>query len=241
MYRYLTAILCAALLLGAGPAQAVSKRELQERIIRLERLMEQQSEMYLRLQQLQQEIRSIRGELEVQGYKLEKIQRRQNEIYRDLDDRIGKLERAAASTGPEGVAQQPAEGGSEAEIAVGLQEQQAYQQAFAHLRKLEYPEAVSGFAGYLKTYPEGRYAAKAQYWLGEIRYVRGAYKQAIAEYRKLLEHYPDNAKVPEAMLKIGLSYRELGKKSAARKQFAELIARFPDSPEAEEARKYLKK
>jgi len=128
-----------------------------------------------------------------------------------------------------------------ARVVVGMEEQQAYQQAFAHLRKLEYPEAVSGFAAYLKAYPEGRYAAKAQYWLGEIRYVRGAYKQAIAEYRKLIEQYPDNPKVPEAMLKIGLSYRELGKRSAARKQLSELMARFPDSPEAEEARKYLKK
>ncbi len=241
MYRYLTAALCAVLLLGASTAQAVSKRELQERIIRLERLMEQQSEMYLRLQQLQNELRSIRGELEVQGHKLEKLQRRQNEIYRDLDDRIGKLERAAASGGSETATSQPEAVGAEPDIAVGMEEQQAYQQAFAHLRKLEYPQAVSGFAEYLQRYPEGRYAAKAQYWLGEIRYVRGAYRKAIAEYRKLIERYPDNAKVPEAMLKIGLSYRELGKKAAARKQFSELITRFPDSPEAEEAKRYLKK
>jgi len=238
VFRYLSVALCATLLLGAGAAQAVSKRELQERIIRLERLMEQQSEIFLRLQKLQDEVRSIRGELEVQGYKLEKIQRRQREIYRDLDDRIGKLERATEKTTLSGDAEGSA---TEPDIAAGMEEQQAYQQAFGHLRKLEYPEAVSGFAEYLKRYPEGRYAAKAQYWLGEIRYVRGAYQQAITEYRKLIERYPDNAKVPEAMLKIGLSYQELGKRTAARKQFSELIVRFPDSPEAEEARKYLKK
>lgn len=239
--RWLLGSLCVILLLGAGSAQAISKRELEQRIIRLERLIQQQSEMFLRMQQLQDELRSIRGDLELHGHTLKIIQRRQQEIYRDLDERIGKLESAASSAsqgetpagGGEGVSAQP-------EVAVGADEQQAYQQAFAHLRKLEYPQAVSGFAGYLKAYPEGRYAPNAQYWLGEIRYVRGAYKRAIAEYRKFVEGYPDSARVPEALLKMGLSYRELGSAGAARKQFESLLKRFPDSAEAEQARQYLK-
>ncbi len=243
MNRYRGALVCILLLLGTGSAQAISKRALEQRIVRLERLIEQQSEMFLQLQQLQQEIRSIRGELEVHGHTLDTIQRRQREIYRDLDERIGKLERASAPDSGAGTAREQDGAGpeKEQEIIAAEQEQQLYQQAFAHLRKLEYPKAVTAFTRYLKSYPEGSYAAKAQYWLGEIRYVRGAYKQAIAAYRKLIENYPDSSKLPEAMLKIGLSYRELGKRSAANKQLAALVARFPDSPEAEEARKYLKK
>lgn len=240
MYRKLIYVVCTAVLLGVGSAaQAVSKRELEERIVRLERLIEQQSEMFLRMQRLQQEIRSMRGDLEVQGHAVERVQRRQQEIYRDLDDRMGKLERAAANSAATETAPDVVDG-SEQDSAAGMEEQQAYQQAFGHLRKLEYPKAISGFSNYLKSYPEGHYAAKAQYWLGEIRYVRGAYKQAVAEYRKLIENYPDNAKIPEAMLKIGLSYRELGKPGVARKQLSALVARFPDSPEAAEAGKYLK-
>ena len=238
--RWLSFSLCLVLLLGAGSAQAISKRELEQRIVRLERLIQQQSEMFLRLEQLQEEMRSIRGELELHGHSLETLKRRQQEIYRDLDERIGKLESAPGSARQE---EQPAGEGEELpqpEVAVGADEQQAYQQAFAHLRKLEYPRAVSGFTEYLKSYPEGRYAPNAQYWLGEIRYVRGAYKRAIAEYRKFVEGHPDNARVPEALLKMGLSYRELGNARAARRQFEALLERFPDSPEAEQARKYLK-
>ncbi len=238
--RWLSLSLCLVLLLGAGSAQAISKRELEQRIVRLERLIQQQSEMFLRLEQLQEELRSIRGELELHGHGLETLKRRQQEIYRDLDERIGKLESAPGGAPQE---EQPAGEGEEArqpEVAVDADEQQAYQQAFAHLRKLEYPRAVSGFTEYLKSYPGGRYAPNAQYWLGEIRYVRGAYKRAIAEYRKFVEGYPDNARVAEALLKMGLSYRELGNARAARRQFEALLERFPDSPEAEQARKYLK-
>ncbi len=238
MHRNLVCLICAILLLGAGSAQAVSKRELEERIIRLERLIEQQSEMFLSMQRLQQEMRAIRGDLEVQEHTLGTIKHRQQEIYRDLDNRIGKLESAATDASAETVP--GLDDGLEQDSPAGMEEQQLYQQAFEHLRKLEYPQAISGFSGYLKIYPEGRYAAKAQYWLGEIRYVRGAYKQAVAEYRKLIERHPDSAKVPEAMLKIGLSYRELGKPGTARKQLSALVARYPDSPEAAEARKYLK-
>ncbi len=238
MYRNLVYLICAILLLGAGSAQAVSKRELEERIVRLERLIEQQSEMFLRMQRLQQEMRAIRGDQEVLDHTLGTVKRRQQEIYRDLDDRIGKLERAAASTAVEAGPDMATD--VEEDNAAGMEEQQLYQQAFEHLRKLEYPQSIKGFRSYLTTYPEGRYAARAQYWLGEIRYVRGAYKQAVAEYRKLVENYPGSAKLPEAMLKIGLSYRELGKGEAARKQLAALVARFPDSPEAAEAAKHLK-
>ncbi len=238
MFRNLVYLICAILLLGAGSAQAVSKRELEERIVRLERLIEQQSEMFLRMQRLQQEMRAIRGDQEVLDHTLGTVKHRQQEIYRDLDDRIGKLERAAESAVVEAGSDMAT--GMEQDSAAGVEEQQLYQQAFEHLRKLEYPRAIEGFRSYLKTYPEGRYAAKAQYWLGEIRYVRGAHKQAVAEYRKLIENYPGSAKLPEAMLKIGLSYREMDKREVARKQFAALVARFPDSPEAAEAGKYLK-
>lgn len=236
--RYLVYIVCMLLLVAGGSAQAVSKRELEQRIVRLERLIEQQSEMFLRMQQLQEEIRVMRGDLEVHAHTMEGIQRRQQEFYRDLDSRLGRLEQDTA--GDTGGAFGSASAAPEPESMVGEEEQQAYQRAFEHLRKLEYPKAIKGFEDYLKAYPEGRYAARSQYWLGEIRYVRGAYKQAVAEYRKLVERYPGSDKIPEVMLKIGLGYRELGKSGAAQKQLAALIARFPDSPEAAEAKKYLK-
>ncbi len=238
MCRNLIYFVCLTVLLGTGTVQAVSKRELEQRIVRLERLIEQQSKMFLRMQQLQGQIRAIRGDLEVHDHTLGSIQRRQQEMYRDLDDRMGNLEHTvvddAAEVFPD-MLDAPGQGG-----VAGMEEQQAYQQAFDHLRKLKYPQAIKGFNRYLKTYPEGRYAAKAQYWLGEIRYVRGAYQQAVAEYRKMVKNHPDSNKIPEVMLKIGLSYRELGKQSAARKQLSALVVRFPDSPEAAEAGKYLK-
>ncbi len=238
MNRSLVCFVCMVLLLGTGNAQAVSKRELEQRIVRLERLIEQQSEMFLRMQQLQQEMRTMRGDLEVQDHTLDTIQRRQQEMYRDLDDRMSRLEQADTGN-PDETEAEMTDGQGVGGLA-GMEEQQLYQQAFGHLRKLEYPQAVKGFSSYLEKYPEGRYAAKAQYWLAEIRYVRGAYKQAVTEYTKLIKNYPDSTRLPEAMFKIGLSYRELGKPKAARKQLAALVARFPDSPEADEARKYLK-
>ena len=118
-------------------------------------------------------------------------------------------------------------------------ERQAYQKAFDLLRQLRYQPAIEAFQGFLKQYPDGRYAHIAQYWLGEANYAQRNFKAAIASYQQLLQRYPRSPKVAEAMLKIGYSYYELGQKDEARQTLAELVRAHPGTTEAGQAQRLL--
>jgi tol-pal system protein YbgF len=119
------------------------------------------------------------------------------------------------------------------------QERQAYQKAFDLLRQLRYQPAIAAFQGFLKQYPDGRYAHIAQYWLGEANYAQRNFKAAIASYQQLLQRYPRSPKVAESMLKIGYSYYELGQKDEAKQTLSELVRAHPGSTEAGQAQKLL--
>ena len=70
------------------------------RIERLERVLQSQGllDMLRQLQQLQQEISQLRGEIETQNYNLEQLTRRQRDLYTDVDQRMQRLERGAIPT-----------------------------------------------------------------------------------------------------------------------------------------------
>src|SRR5210317_2281922 len=50
-----------------------------------------QSELVLMIQQLQAEVRQLRGEIETQQYRMQKLEREQLERYRDMDRRLSAL------------------------------------------------------------------------------------------------------------------------------------------------------
>jgi len=120
-------------------------------------------------------------------------------------------------------------------------EQQAYQQAFNLLRELKYDQASQAFRKFLQTYPDGRYAHIAQYWLAETSYAQRKFKQAIADYQTLIDKFPDSPKLAEALLKIGYSQYELKNYAAARESLERLIANYPGTTEAGQARNLLRK
>ncbi len=120
-------------------------------------------------------------------------------------------------------------------------EQQAYQQAFNLLRELKYDKASQAFRQFLQTYPDGRYAHIAQYWLAETGYAQRKFKQAIADYQALIDKYPESPKLAEALLKIGYSQYELKNYAAARESLERLIANYPGTTEAGQARNLLRK
>jgi tol-pal system protein YbgF len=121
------------------------------------------------------------------------------------------------------------------------QEREAYQKAFDMLRELRYAQATAAFREFLKSYPKGRYAHIAQYWLGEAGYAQRDFRQAITDYNALLVNFPESPKLAEAMLKMGYSYYELKEPDQARKILEQLLQQYPDSTEAGQARNLLKR
>ncbi|HEY0721482.1 MAG TPA: tol-pal system protein YbgF [Gammaproteobacteria bacterium] len=220
-------------------ALAAATAQLEARVERLEQRMESQQsllEMLDRIDTLQEENRQLRGDLEEQSHLLNELKQRQEDHYSDLDRRLSEIERLGTSA--------PAQGGAAqapAEPAPTPAERDAYQKAFDLLRELRYEQAIDGFRAFLKSYPTGRYASSAQYWLGEAYYARREFAKAITEYQTLLQRYPTSTKAPEALLKIGYSYSVLNKKDEARHTFEELVKLYPQSPEAQQGEAGLRK
>lgn len=266
LFRNLGVILVAMAISSPVYAEDTSKLSDRERIQRLERMMESQGlvDLLMRMENLQQEIQQLRGDSEVQGHTLNDIKKRQRDLYIDIDRRLLQLERknsggtsytpppAPISSGaatrspvsraptpePEPQVVQPAP--RSANVVDDASEQQAYQQAFNLLRELRYAKAVVAFRGFIKQYPNGRYAHIAQYWLGEAGYAQGNFKTAINDYQVLLDKYKNSPKRAQAMLKIGYSYHKLKNIKAARTTFDKVIKTFPGTTEAGQAQKMLK-
>jgi tol-pal system protein YbgF len=228
-----TALATALILWVGGAFGAPPQEDLDTRVTRLERLMESQTlvEMLTRIESLQQEVQQLRGMAEAQGHAIDALQRRQRDLYLDMDRRLSRLEQAAGSASVAATPADPETGGTE--------EQTAYQQALDLLHGLHYEEATRAFGEYLLRYPQGRYAHVAQYWIGEASYAQRDFNSAIAAYQQLVDAHAQSPKVPEALLKIGASRQELGETDAAIKVLTDLIARYPGTTEAGQARALL--
>ena len=83
-------------------------------------------------------------------------------------------------------------------------------------------------------------APNAQFYIGEIEYLRGDYTACLAAFDKLLEAYPDNSKTPDALLLKGRALVKSGYKAEARKEFELLIKKFPSHENSAKARTELR-
>jgi tol-pal system protein YbgF len=251
---------------------SASPLTLTQRVTRLERILNSQGleEMLTRMDTLQSEVESLRGDLEVQAHKLDELKQRQRDLYMDIDRRLTRLERngtAASTTNTPPTTAKQTTGPSQAVVGAGnataasttaaagnaapagnpaptdnpAGEQQAYQKAFDILRNLRYEQAVKAFRAFIVKYPKGRYAHIAQYWIAEAEYAQRKFKQAIVDYQKLIDNYPNSPKLAEAMLKIGYSQYELNNNKAAITILDELIKSYPGTTEAGQAQNLRQK
>ena len=121
------------------------------------------------------------------------------------------------------------------------QEQAAYQKAFNLLKDGHYDDAIAAFHDMLSTYPGGKLADNAQYWIGEAHFAMRRFREAADEFSKVINNYPQSPKVPDAMLKLGFSYYELADWSKARDTLEQLKGRYPQSTAAQLADSRLQK
>ena len=96
----LLAIPVGALYAQAPVGTASQPATTEQRIERLERMMQSQGmlEILQQVHQLQQDISKLRGDIETQNYQLEQLTQRQRDLYADMDQRLQQLE--GGSTAP---------------------------------------------------------------------------------------------------------------------------------------------
>lgn len=196
------------------------------------------ADLLQQLETLQAEMRSLRGQVEVQANEIERLKTRQRELLADIDRRVSELERRGSAAAPE--PSSPVASGA-ATSASSAQEQQDYDAAFTLMKQGFYERAAKGFRDFLAKYPQSALRDNARYWLGEAYYVSRKFRQSLEEFGKLMSDYPTSAKVPDAMLKTGYSHYELGEWAKARESLNQVVARYPGTPAAKSAEQRLAK
>ena len=246
-----------------APGLAPADQALEKRLERIERRVAMISELLLKVDGLEQANRRLLGRVEALEYQLKRLERKQRELYLDLDERLGKLSRtpvvppvpaaeAPAAVPTQGPASAPpkaptkeqataetATAAPKARLDASPAEIQAeYDAAYALLQPSQrrYGEAIEAFKAFLEKYPHSELADNALYWLGETYYVTEQNDQALATFEALLERYPQSDKVPGALLKKGYLLDLMGRKEEARKVLQSLVDRYPDAAVARVAK-----
>lgn len=218
-------------------------------------------ELLDRVEQLEAEVRYVRGELEIQRHQVELLQQERalsgSPPHRTdgTDTSLGAApatpERSMGTHDePESVQPPPTSAQPLATVdraqstrpAPGTpvgSEQVEFDAALGELREGRYPEAVAGFQRFLGAYPTSKLAGDAQYWLGESHYVGRNYNAAKEAFINLGMHHPQSSRLPDALLKLGYIYGEQGDTDRAREVLQKLVQVYPDTQAANLAERRL--
>ena len=219
MPKLAMSLAAACTLLAASPAHALADDEARRAILDLRQQLRQMNEQNQRarllladqIEQLQQEVARLRGQIE-------------------------EAARPAQAQQP---AQQRGQGAAGVAQAEDPQEQAAYDGALDLFRNGQYREAAESLTAFLTLYPDSALAPNARFYLGSSRYALKDYKGAIDQLRELVEAAPEHSRAPDALLVIAGSQVELNDRAGAKASLQRIVKDYPGTPAAETASKRL--
>lgn len=198
------------------------------------------------------DLAKLRGQLEEQAHAIETTQKRQRDLYVDLDSRMRLLEQRAVPAPAAEEEVKPGKGkkqsGKTVPVAVSpvvsapddpVAEGKAYEAAFNLFKAGNYQGALTAFRQFIQAYPQSPLVPSSQYWIGNSHFNLKDFKSAIASQQTLISQYPKSPKVPDAMLNIATCEQNMGDSEAARKSLEELVEKYPLSDAGEKAKKRL--
>lgn len=264
--RYLMPAAALAVTLGgcaSGPDPTQLRLDnLDTRVSRIERFVSNGSLVQLAQQQssLQAQIRQLQGQVDELQRTNSQLEKEQRQEYADLEKRIAASGQggaagggsqssnaggagAAGSSGAPGAPAGTSGANDASQLAalpgVSSTQQSIYGQAFDALKAGSYTVAISGFEGFVKSYPTSPLAPNAEYWLGEAHFVNQDYPQAERAFRTVISRWPDSGKARDAMLDLGNVLLAQGKTGEGRKTLRKVVKQFPGTGAATQAEKLL--
>lgn len=190
--------------------------------------------LVIQVQELQDELRNLRGQFEEQSRELENLKRRQRDQYLDLDQRISDMRNSqpvtsagsesrngsAGSQGPSRPAAQPAQDVPEVRAPI---------ESGSEVAAIEQPEAqIQTPAATAEEEKEAYdYAFQA---LKDLRYA-----DAAENFQSFLDRYPNSEYADNAQYWLGESYYVTRNYDIALQSFNDLMDNYPDSPKVADA------
>ncbi len=212
-----------------------------------------QGELFMQLQQMQQEIALLRGMLEEQQNEIQQLKREGLERYQDLDARLSgqaalpsanasssssssSAPAAAAGAAPQAPAAQAAQAPADP-----AKEKLFYDAAFDLIKAKDFAKATQAFTAFLQKFPASQYAGNAQYWLGEVNLAQGNLQAAGQAFAQVSVGYPQHAKVPDALFKLADVEQRLGNTAKAKGILQQVVQQYPGSSAAQLAQRDLQR
>lgn len=211
--------------------------------------------LLLQLQEAEQTLRQLTGEVETVRFKQEELQNRIDRVNADTavrfsemekklaaaEDKIKKMEEeknsaekarkeAEKKKKEQAAAAAKAAKNKEAELKEIYGKKTAkelYDQAFSSIKKKDHKAAQAEFEAFLMLYPKNALAGNAQYWLGESFFARSMYQKAAVAFAEGFKNYRESQKAPDNLFKLGVTMAKMNKKEEACVAFKNFTKEYP--------------
>ena len=221
-----------------------------------------------RINSLFDDLAKLRGEVEVLTYSLQTSEERQKVLYKELNERLQKIEESALKIEnnvnsveapkenkpltqnnliiqedevlPE-IAPEPI---PEAADLPPLVDKDLEYQEFEDAKKLitatKYKEAFDALDKFVVNYPSSELLPEAKYNLGYTQFALRNYKAAINTFNKIVLEYPDNPIAPNSLYQVSNSQIQITRITKAKQTLRSLIKKYPNADIIPSAKKRLK-
>ena len=221
-----------------------------------------------RINTLFDDLAKLRGEVEVLTYALQTSEERQKVLYKELNERLQKIEDSAlkiennvntAESSPTNqpltqnnliiqeeevlpeIAPEPIPQAADLPPLVDKNiEYQEFEDAKKLITATKYKEAFDALDKFVINYPSSELLPEAKYNLGYTQFALRNYKAAINTFNKIVLEYPDNPIAPNSLYQVSNSQIQLTRITKAKQTLRTLIKKYPNADIITSAKKRLK-
>lgn len=245
--RTMAALALAACLALAADALAqapiTDARDLDERLKRIERLLESEGlvRLFEEVESLGAEIRGLRGQLEMQTHTINQIRERQRELYLDIDQRLQRLESgaplqtagaqqpAAAAPAAPGTATAAAPSASSAPATPQPSQSPAQPSASTAMETAATTATTATTATAAAPAGVDPFAEQQAYQSAFDLLKSGRYEDAAAALRQFITTYPAGSYADNAQYWLGETHYITRRFDLALQEFQRLVSEYPGS------------
>lgn len=180
-----------------------------------------------RIDDLEKELQTLRGQIEDQNHKIEKLE---GKVSLSQSAQIVPAPSQVAARAPKKAMDFPhyfRQGKPSQAHDKG--DEKSYLAAYNLIKRKQFSEAISSLSNFIESYPSSAYLANAHYWLGELYLAKGELGKALGSFDTVIRDFPLSNKVAGAMLKKGFVYFDKSEWPQARQQLLEVRAKYPDT------------
>ena len=212
------------------------------------------------LNELHDTISKLIGDVEVLQFELKNSEERNKVLYKELNERMSKLEsllevqsQNIRNKPPANIVKNPSENNINETLKESLTEENelaplvdknieldAYAEADSLVKATKYKEAFKALDKFITTYPNSELISKAKYRLGYSQWALKNYNAAIKTYSKIIKIHPNSETIPDAIYGIANCEIQLTRITKAKKTLRNLIKKYPQSEIIPKAKRRLK-